>query len=133
MFAKLFAFFFGKKKDPEPTLTWTQRMEQEDSRRQSQTRYIQPLRTSKARSASSASYSSPARRDDDIMSNPIHPVNPLNPIGFNSSIYHDSTPSHTSHSSSNYDCGSSSSSSSSYDSGSSSSCDSGSSSSSYGD
>lgn len=127
MFAKLFAFFFGKKKDPEPTLTWAQRMEQEDAKRVQ--RYAQPLRTSKARSSGSSTYA--ARRDEDIMSNPIHPLNPLNPIGFNSSIYQDSTPSHSSHSSSSYDCGSSSSSS--YDSGSSSSCDSGSSSSSYGD
>lgn len=128
MFAKLFAFFFGKKKNPDPTPTWAQRMEQEDAKRVQ--RYAQPLRTRKARSSGSSTYA--ARRDDDIMSNPIHPLNPLNPIGFNSSIYHDSGPSHTSQSSSSYDCGSSSSSSS-YDSGSSSSCDSGSSSSGGGD
>lgn len=118
MFAKLFALFSGKKKDPEPTLTFSQRMEKQDAKRQP--RYIEPLRTGKARSSSSTARLT--RRDDDVMSNPIHPLNPLNPV------YYDSTPSH---SSSSYDCGNSSSSSS-YDSGSS-SCDSGSSSSSGGD
>lgn len=128
MFAKLFALLLSKKKEPEPTPTFAQRMEQRRTRDMYDSAV--PLRTGKARSPSSSTYSS--RREDDIMSNPIHPLNPLNPIGFNSAIYQDSTPSHTSHSSSNYDCGSSSSSSSSYDSGSS-SCDSGSSSSGGGD
>ena len=127
MFAKLFALFFGKKKEPEPTVTITQRMEQREAKRYPRDLYdnAQPMRTGKARSSSSVTSST--RRDDGIMSDPIHPLNPLNPIGFNSAIYQDSTPSH---SSSNYDCGSSSSSS--YDSGSS-SCDSGSSSSGGGD
>lgn len=119
MFTKLFALFFGKKKEPEPTPTFAQRMERQDAKREQ--RFAQPLRTSKAKSSSGTVSS--ARREDDIISNPIHPLNPLNPIGFNSSIYHDSAPSHSSHSSSSRDCGSSSSSSS-YDSWSS-SCDSG--------
>lgn len=124
MFAKLFALFFGKKEEPKPTVTIAQRMEQRRTRDMYGSAV--PLRTSKAGSARAPTTST--RREDDIMSNPIHPLNPLNPIGFNSSIYHDSTPSHSSNSSPSYDCGSSSSSSS-YDS-SSSSCDSSSSSSS---
>jgi len=126
MFAKLFALVFGKKEEPKPALTIAQLMEQRRPRDLYDN--AQPLRTSKARSSSSATSST--RREDDIMSNPIHPLNPLNPIGLNSSVYYDSTPNHSSHSSS-YDCGSSSSSS--YDSGSSSSCDRGSSSSGGGD
>ena len=124
MFAKLFAFLFSEKEEPKPTPTISQRMEQRRPRDLCDN--AQPLRTSKARSSISATSS--ARREDDILSNPL---NPLNPIGFNSPVYYDPTPSHSSHSSS-YDCGSSSSSSS-YDSGSSSSCDSGSSSSGGGD
>lgn len=119
MFAKLFTLFFGKKEEPKPTVTVAQRMEQ----RRTRDLYgsAVPLRTGKARPSRTTSS---ARREDDIMSNPIHPLNPISPV------YYDSTPSHTSHSS-RYDCGSSSSSSS-YDSGSS-SCDSGSSSSGGGD
>lgn len=116
MFAALFAMIFGKKRAKRDKKI----AEKEESYRH---RFAQPMRVGKSSrvSSSSSSYQS-----DDIMSNPLHP---LNPIGFNSSIYHDSTPSYSSHSSS-YDCGSSSLSS--YDSGSSSSCDSSSSSSSSG-
>jgi uncharacterized membrane protein YgcG len=125
MFAKLFALFFGKKKEPEKKFAHIQMQERVE--RFAQPRYVEPLRTGKS-SRASVTYS--PRQSEDIMSNPSHPLNPLNPIGFNSAIYQDSTSSHSSHSSS-YDCGSSSSSS--YDSGSSSSCDSGSSSSGGGD
>lgn len=115
MFDKLFALFFGKKKEPQPTPTFAERMRQQGINREQ--RFAQPLRTSKSSQASTPF----SRQSDDTLSNPLHP---LNPIGVNSPAFYDSTPSH-SHSSS-YDCGSSSSSS--YDSGSS-SCDSSSSSS----
>lgn len=123
MFAKLFALFFGKKEDLEPTLTVAQRMEQRRSRDLYDSAV--PLRTGKAMAPSSPTPS--ARREDDIMSNPIHPLNPLNPAGINSAAW---APTHASHSySAPDDCRVSSSSS--YDSGSSSSsCDSSSSSSS---
>lgn len=129
MFAKLFELLFGKKKEPEHMPTFEQRMGQHEAKRKARDMYDggMPLRTGKTRSASASSSS---RREDDIMSNPIHPLNPLNPIGFNSGAW---TPTHVSHSySAPDDCGVSSSSSSSYDSGSS-SCDSGSSSSGGGD
>lgn len=123
IFKRLLDKLPGRKK-PSPVPDFSERMARFD--REHSSRVGQ--RVSKSHGAPSQRMVDSSRQQDDIMSSLANPLNPLNPIGLNSSIYQDSTPSHSSHSSSGYDCGSSSSSG--YDSGSSSSCDSGSSSSS---